>query len=111
MPARNDSLSPKKEFLRLMGMHDKKYFSDDDITYYKKALNFSNIFMNILSEIISLSIIKSESGEFHYLLDSSVVYKTYFIELIKYYYKNLVMKEELKKTKKIDILFLLIILH
>ena len=43
--------------------------------------------MNILSEIISLSIIKSESGEFHYLLDSSVVYKTYFIELIKYYYK------------------------
>ena len=94
-----------------MGMQDKKYFSDDDITYYKKALNFSNIFMNILSEIISLSIIKSESGEFHYLLDSSVVDKTYFIELIKYYYKNLVMKEELKKTKKIDILFLLIILH
>ena len=80
-------------------MQDKKYFSDDDITYYKKALN-SNIFMNILSEIISLSIIKSESGEFHYLLDSSVVDKTYFIELIKYYYKNLVMKEELKKTKK-----------
>ena len=99
-PARNDTPSPKKDFLRLMGMHDKKYFSDDDITYYKKALNFCAVFMNILSEIISLSIIKSESGEFHYLLDSSVVDKTYFIKLIKYYYKNLVMKEELKKTKK-----------
>ena len=48
-PARNDRLSPKKGFLRLMGMHDKKYFSDDDITYYKKALNFSNIFINNIS--------------------------------------------------------------
>ena len=30
MPVRNDSLSPKKRIPETYGMHDKKYFSDDD---------------------------------------------------------------------------------